>query len=68
METGSTQQCICQDMAEALNNSVRMYDGTEMYRKIDVLNDAQKKLSHNVNYALWCDWLLIQLSRHSAQR
>ncbi|MBQ7916982.1 MAG: DNA polymerase III subunit delta' [Firmicutes bacterium] len=68
METGSTGQCICQDMAEALSNSVRMYDIAEVYRKIDVLNDAQRKLSHNVNYALWCDWLLIQLSKHSTQR
>ena len=65
-ETGDTGQCICQDQIELLESSARVYDLRELYHKVEVLEDAQKKLVHNVNYALWSDWLLIQLSRRAA--
>lgn len=65
-ETGDTGQCICQDQIELLESSARVYDLRELYHKVEVLEDAQKKLLHNVNYALWSDWLLIQLSRRTA--
>lgn len=65
-ETGSGERCICRDRMEALESSARMYDCAELYNKIRILDDAEKKLLHNVNYALWSDWLLIQLSRHKA--
>ena len=66
METGETSRCICQDQRSALEKAVRFYEGKELYRKIRMLSDAQNKLQHNVNYALWSDWLLMQLARRTS--
>lgn len=65
-ETGSSSRCICQDLREALEKSARVYERSELYRKIQILTDARNKLQHNVNYALWSDWLLMQLARRTS--
>ncbi|MBQ7064654.1 MAG: DNA polymerase III subunit [Firmicutes bacterium] len=61
-ETGSTSACICRDRQEALRQAADAYDIPELYRKVRVLEEARRKLEHNVNYALWSDWLLMKLS------
>ena len=62
-ETGSLSGCVCRDLDAKLESSANLYEIPELYRKIEVLEDAKKKLSHNVNYGLWSDWLLVELSR-----
>ena len=44
-ETGDTGQCICQDQMELLESSARVYDLRELYHKVEVLEDAQKKFN-----------------------
>lgn len=62
-ETGSLAGCVCQDLGDQLESSANLYEMPALYQKIDILEDAKKKLLHNVNFGLWSDWLLIGLSR-----
>ena len=63
-ETGSLAGCVCQDLGDQLESSANLYEMPALYQEIDVLEDAKKKLLHNVLFfGLWSDWLLIGLSR-----
>ena len=64
-ETGDTSLCMCRGQAEALRKSAAKYDKKELYRKIEILEDARSKRAHNVNFGLWADWLLSQLALRS---
>lgn len=64
-ETGDTSLCMCRGQAETLRKSAARYDKKELYRKINVLEDARTKRAHNVNFGLWSDWLLSQLALRS---
>ena len=54
---------MLQDLGDQLESSANLYEMPALYQKIDILEDAKKKLLHNVNFGLWSDWLLIGLSR-----
>ena len=64
-EMGDTSLCMCRGQAEALRKSAAKYDKKELYRKIEILEDARSKRAHNVNFGLWADWLLSQLALRS---
>ena len=61
-ETGKTDRCFLRNEGEALMKEAGHYSAKDLYDLCALVDDAEKKISHNVNYGLWCDAFLLEIA------
>ncbi len=66
-ESGSTDRCFLRYKAEALAKEAGHYSAEALYELSALVEDAEKKISHNVNYGLWSDLFLLELAGRNKQ-
>lgn len=66
-ETKDIKRCFLQNRADSIARAAERYSEKALMQKVRFLRECEVKNEHNVNTALWCDWLLLHIFSKSEE-